>query len=170
MTDSDVGLDTRATVPRRMVAWLRRYLPLEVAGTAATLLGAHLTYRQTGSLAAAAIAGTVAESVGYYGLAAARSWTTWHRASPRSARRRRLAMFWCVLRATVLEFGLAEIADVGVRTVLLYLLPSVLNDTTSGWLVGKLLADIVFYAVAILSFERHRKLIVPVRLHPQGDA
>jgi hypothetical protein len=143
-----------------MVAWLRRYLPLEVAGTAATLMGAHLTYRQTGSLAAAAIVGTVAESVGYYGLAAARSWATWHRASPR---RRRLATFWLVLRATVLEFGPAEIADVGARTVLLYLLPSVLNNTSAGWLVGKLLADVVFYTVAILSSERHRKLIVPVR-------
>lgn len=170
MTIRDVETGGRATVPRRMVAWLRRYLPLEVAGTAATLMGAHLTYRQTGSLAAAAIVGTVAESVGYYGLAAARSWATWHRASPRPARRRRLATFWLVLRATVLEFGPAEIADVGARTVLLYLLPSVLNNTTAGWLVGKLLADVVFYTVAILSFERHRKLIVPVRLRPQGDS
>jgi len=152
-----------------MVAWLRRYLPLEVAGTAATLLGAHLMYRQTGSLAAAAIAGTVAESVSYYGLAATRSWITWRHAS-RPARRRRLATFWLVLRGTVLEFGPAEIADAGARTVLLYLLPSVLNNTTTGWLVGKLLADVVFYTVAILSFERHRKLIVPVRLRPQGNS
>src|SRR5882724_5339329 len=170
MTHSDVDLDGRAPPRRRIVAWLRRYLPLEVAGTAATLLGAHLTYQRTGSLAAAAIAGTVAESVGYYGLSAARSWTAWLRASPRSVRRRRLATFLLMLRATVLEFGPAEIADLGTRTVLLYLLPSILDSATSGWLVGKLLADVVFYTVAILSYERHRKLIVPVRLQSLGES
>jgi hypothetical protein len=75
-----------------------------------------------------------------------------------------------MLRATVLEFGPAEIADLGARTVLLYLLPTVLDSTTRGWLVGKLLADAVFYTVAIMSYERHRKLIVPVRLHSRGES
>lgn len=58
----------------------------------------------------------------------------------------------------------------GTRTVLLYLLPAVLDSATGGCLVGKLLADVVFYTVAILSYEQHRKLIVPVRLHSRGES
>jgi hypothetical protein len=51
---------------RKLIEWLRRYLPLEIAGWVGELGAAALTYAWTGSLAAAAAAATIGSSVGYY--------------------------------------------------------------------------------------------------------
>jgi hypothetical protein len=56
----------------RVARWIARYLPLEVLGTIAAVMGAAAAYEATGSLVAAAVAGTVAEGVGYYALVVVR--------------------------------------------------------------------------------------------------
>jgi hypothetical protein len=53
--------------------WLMRYLPSELAGTALSLLSAWVAYRLSGSLVVAALAGTVGENVGFYGVAVGRT-------------------------------------------------------------------------------------------------
>ncbi len=54
------------TVRGKANEWLRRYLPLEIAGWIGELGAAALVYLWTGSLAAAAAAATIGSSVGYY--------------------------------------------------------------------------------------------------------
>jgi hypothetical protein len=143
----------------RTVAWIRRYLPLEIAGTATMLLAASVAYWASGSLAVSAIAGTVGENVGYYGVAAARSWSSWL-AAERAGGRRLVALGY-TLRGLMIEFGPSEIAYTVVHPVLLFVMPSVLGGTWGGWLVGKLLADLLFYGIAALSYRRFQGLIEP---------
>ncbi|NUT58058.1 MAG: hypothetical protein HOQ00_04330, partial [Agromyces sp.] len=58
-----------STIDRvRVKGWVVRYLPLEVLGTIAALVAAWAAYEASGSLAVAAIAGSLGESVGYYAL------------------------------------------------------------------------------------------------------
>ena len=52
----------------RVRGWVVRYLPLEVLGTLAALGSAWIAYRASGSLAVAALAGALGESIGYYAL------------------------------------------------------------------------------------------------------
>jgi hypothetical protein len=150
----------------RVARWIARYLPLEVLGTVAAIAGAAAAYEATGSLVAAAVAGTVAEGVGYYALVVVRG-IRGHLASSRVRRhrgpaRRTFVAVVLTLRGLVAEFGLAEALDTFLlRPALLIAATTALGPNPTGWLVGKLAADVVFYAVAIVSFELGRRLILP---------
>lgn len=137
----------------RYVGWLRRYGLLEAAGTSGALVGAMVGWLATGQLIVGAIAGTVGENLGFYGFAALREarrhWRGLRRA-PSPIRRRRTAKR--TFRNLSLEFGPAEALDtVAVRPALLYLLPGITGEPITGFLIGKILADVVFYSVATVS-------------------
>jgi hypothetical protein len=154
----------------RIAQWIARYLPLEVFGTLAAVAGSWVAYEASGSILVAAVAGTLAEGVGYYALVVARG-IRGHRASPRVARvggrARRVALASILtLRGMLAEFGPAEVLDtIVVRPTLLVAAAAWLGPSPTGWLVGKLAADVVFYVVAIASFELGRRIILP-----QGEA
>ena len=57
------------TARQKLMEWVRRYLPCEIAGTVGELGGAAVAYWLTGSMAAAAITATVGASAGYYAAA-----------------------------------------------------------------------------------------------------
>ncbi|MGR0221035.1 hypothetical protein [Agromyces sp. ZXT2-6] len=151
---------------RRVAQWVARYLPLEVLGTIAAVAGSWAAYEASGSIVVAAVAGTVAEGVGYYALVVARG-IRGHLASLRVARVRRrsgraaLAVA-LTLRGMLAEFGPAEVLDTFVaRPALLIAAAAWLGPNPTAWLVGKLAADVVFYVVAIVSFELGRRVILP---------
>lgn len=150
----------------RVAQWVARYLPLEVLGTLAAVAGSWATYEATGSIVVAAVVGTIAESVGYYALVAVRG-IRGHLVSRRVTRvggrvRRAVLATALTLRGMLAEFGPAELLDTFlVRPALLVAAAAWLGPTPTGWLVGKLAADAVFYAVAIASFELGRRVILP---------
>jgi ornithine decarboxylase len=98
--------------------------------------------------------GTVAENVGFYGVIAGREW----RRQRFHGRADALRSAFGTLRATILEFGPAELLDWLVRPLSMYVGPFVTGHIASGALLGKLMADVVFYAVAIVGYEiaQHR--------------
>ena len=150
----------------RMRGWLVRYLPLEVLGTIAAMLGAWAAYEASGSLAIAAIAGALAESVGYYALVVVRA-ARGHAASARvrvlpRPGRRAWTTTWLTARSVAAEFGPAELVDsFAVRPATLWVASALWGAHPAAWLVGKLAADAVFYVVAIVSFETGRRIILP---------
>jgi ornithine decarboxylase len=146
-------------VTRTLGYWIHRYLPNELAGTACALAGAWLTHQLTGSLLAAAIVGTLAESAGFYGVAVARDLRAELARTPdRSARRTVAALRTAV--GTAIEYGPAELVDtLAVRPALLYLAPQLTGSTWLGWLVGKVAADVVFYAMAAAGHLARRRLL-----------
>ena len=156
-----------STIDRHRVrGWVVRYLPLEVLGTLASLGAAWIAYQASGSLAVAAIAGALGESVGYYALVVVRAARGHHA----SARVRRLpgrggrgwAVAWLTARSVVAEFGPAELVDSFlVRPALLWAATALWGANHGAWLVGKLAADAVCYLGAIVSFETGRRLILP---------
>ena len=109
----------------RARGWLLRYLPLEVSGTLAAMLGAWLAFEASGSLVVAALAGSLAESVGYYAIVVVRA-ARGHAASARVQKLgggapAMLATTWLTLRSVAVEFGPAELVDsVLVRPALLW--------------------------------------------------
>ena len=150
----------------RVRGWVVRYLPLEVLGTLAALGSAWIAYRASGSLAVAAIAGALGESIGYYALVVVRGARA-HLASMRVRRlhgrgRRAGAATWLTARSVAAEFGPAEVVDSFlVRPGLLWAASLAWGGNLVAWLVGKLAADAVFYLVAIVSFETGRRIILP---------
>lgn len=142
--------------------WLIRYGPPEVVGTVVELGAAAWLYVATGSLAAAAVAGTVGAAVGYYGLAFAATARLAYRQHPAAGRSRRiLAATALAARSVVAEFGPGECIDsFAVRPLLYLLAPLALDNAVLGWIVAKIVSDLVFYACVIGSYEFGGGLIV----------
>jgi len=140
---------------RKLREWVGRYLPAEVLGTVTALAAALTVHAASGSLISAAVAGTVGESLGYYGCMAVRD------ALVHDARHRhhgRMKRLWLTgastVRGMLIEFGPAELVDSAlVRPLFMYLLPGLLGNFTAGILLGKLAADVIFYSLAIGAYE-----------------
>lgn len=142
----------------RLREWLRRYLPAELLSAVATLVAAGLAMRATNSGLRAALAGTWAGNLAYFGLLLAQD----VRLARRVRRQRRQAYTWRTfgqnLRALAVEFGAAEVLDsLFIRPALLYYLPRWLGHFGAGILAAKLLADVTFYIPAIMGYELSKK-------------
>lgn len=130
--------------------WCVRYLPAEAAGTVCAVVGAFLAWKFTEDRAVAALIGTVSECIGFYGVIVVAELR--RRRSDRPTRVTSSA--WRVFAATVAEFGGAELLDsLLVRPLAMYAGPLVVGNVAGGVLLGKVLADLVFYGCAIISYE-----------------
>jgi hypothetical protein len=159
---------TRSATARLLVAvreklreWGRRYLFAEIVGTLTALTAALTVHALTGSLAPAALAGSVAETVAYYGVILRRTVPRLYAAHAGAGPVRRLLRTGRSLLAEVSEFVAAELADTFlVRPGLVYLAAGWAGSgVAGGLLIGKLLADLGFYAVVIPSYELRKRLM-----------
>jgi len=147
---------------RKLREWFLRYLPAEIGGTIFALAAAWWAHHATGSLVVAAIAGTIGENIGYYGVAASRDAARYWRVHATHAHARRIWLSGLhTVRGMLVEFGAAEVIDTFlVRPTLFYVMPTMLGGTLLGGIfVAKLAADAVFYMLAIIGYEiRKHKL------------
>jgi hypothetical protein len=137
-------------MPAKFREWLRRYLPAEALSLAATLSAAALVFQATHSGGRAALAATWAGNVAFFGYIILRdAWLA------RPLTRARLGQ---VLRALVVEFGVAEVLDSFlIRPALLYGVPRWLGHFGWGIILAKFAADVTFYIPAIIGYEWSRR-------------
>ncbi|MDT5335683.1 MAG: hypothetical protein QOD90_1188 [Mycobacterium sp.] len=161
-------MNSERSTARKLREWARRYLPCEVAGTTCELGGAAITYGITGSAAAAAIVATIGASVGYYAAAYVAALRTAYRPQLSSSRlSRAVTANGRALRSIAIEFGPAEVVDtLIIRPLAFYFGPILFGGMVAGWVFAKLVADVGFYALAIVSYERFNGLLV---VHGQGE-
>ena len=144
----------------RLRDWRQRYLLAEVLGTLAAVAAGTGAYAATGSLATAALAASLAETVGFYlGIA--------NRIAPGVVRRhrevrgtRRVLLTARTAVAEASDYAVAEALDTLVLRPGLILLASTWTGAglLAGLLLGKLLADVAFYSVVIPTYELRRRL------------
>lgn len=154
-------MEASSTSRRKLMEWVRRYLPCEIAGTVGELGGAAIAYLITGSVAAAAITATIGASAGYYAVAytSAVRWAYREHAGRRGLTRLLLANLFA-FRSVAIEFGAAEAIDsIAVRPLAYYIGPMLFDGVVIGWIFGKVLSDIGFYVLAVLSYERFKGLL-----------
>ena len=161
----------RAAAPSRIVPtvglraklreWGRRYLLAEIAGTLAALAAALTVHALTGSLASAALAGSVAESIAYYGVVLRRTVPALYARHAVAGQARRLLRTGRSLVAEVSDFLAAELADtLLLRPGLIFVAAGWAGSgVAAGLLIGKLLADVGFYALVIPSYELRKRLM-----------
>ena len=133
---------------RGIVFWIVRYLPAEIAGTAAMVLAGLLVTIWTDNAAVIALAALLGEIVGFYAVLAVTIYAeqtqvsaTVHGAIGRTG------------MLLVAEFGVAELLDtLLIRPAALMLGVWLLPDPLWGLLAGKVVADIIFYAIAAGAF------------------
>lgn len=158
------GSPARGMLAGKVSEWVRRYGPIELAGAICAVGVALLVNHWTGSLATSAVAGAWAESLGYYGAA---GWLEMRRSTHSAAligptgRASRLLQ---TVRTLVLEFGPAELVDTAlIRPALMFAAPLLLGSVGVGLLVGKLAADVAFYAIVITVYEARKRAATEAR-------
>lgn len=136
-------------------AWFKRYLPLEITGTITALLGAFLASALLGNEIVIAYAGTWGENVGFYGYAGGREVREYlKRTAGKTGVGRTVHVFFKSIRNILLEFGPSETLDSFVlRPFFMYIFQVLFENLAVGVIVGKIAADIVFYCIAICSYE-----------------
>jgi hypothetical protein len=154
-------ISTRRGPGHRLREWSRRYLPAEVLGGCAAVTAGWTFQILSGSRIGAAIAGSVGESLGY-GCIAVRDLRRYR------AHQRRPAGPWPTgtraARDMLVEFGLAELVDSLVaRPFFMYWMPILVHNSTVGLVAGKLAADVVFYSLAITSYELKKQYAPLIR-------
>ncbi len=128
--------------------WIVRYLPAEIAGTAAMILaGLGVTF-WTDNPAIIALAALVGEIVGFYVVLILVIYFEQSRVV--GGHRRAFARTMVLLIA---EFGAAELLDtLLIRPAALLLGVWLVKDPVWGLLAGKVVADVIFYAIAAGAF------------------
>lgn len=133
----------------RVREWVGRYLVAELCGLTGALLAAlaSMTWAPD-RLVVAAYASALGEGIGFYaGYLVVR----YLREDIAGSRRRRIAV---IVAAAVVEFGPAEIIDtVLVRPAAMFAGSWATGNVVAGVLIGKIAADVIFYGLAITSYE-----------------
>jgi hypothetical protein len=143
-----VAAETESPRRRGVAFWIVRYLPAEIVGTAAMVLAGIAVTAWTHNPALVAIAALVGEIIGFYTVLAITIYVEQVQISPRW--RTAMARTFLLLIA---EFGVAELLDtLLIRPAALMLGVWLIPDPVWGILAGKVLADIVFYAIAAGAF------------------
>ena len=151
--DITVEADTAAEATdvrtrRGIVFWIVRYLPAEIVGTAAMVLAGLAVTIWTDAPGLIAIAALLGESIGFYAVLAITIYA--EQSAVSSTWRGAVVRTFMLLLA---EFGPAELLDtLLIRPAALTLGVWLLPDPVWGLLAGKVVADVIFYAVAAGSF------------------
>ena len=165
--DTAIDADAAVTPGRRGVGfWVTRYLPAEIVGTASMVVAGLLVTLWTDNPALIALAALLGEIVGFYVVLAL---TVYIEQSP-IARTRRAAVARTAM-LLVAEFGAAELLDtLLIRPFALLAGVSLFADPMWGLLVGKIVADIIFYAFAAGAFTLTAKAGLRSGAHRTGAA
>ncbi len=142
----------------KLKKWFKRYIYAEIVGTIFALFFSLTTYSLTKNDILAAIAGAWSETIGFYGVIVIREIRSSKKEHGDKNKRYTLFSFIKNIRDLALEFGLAETLDTYIiRPFMMYIFPIILGERVIGILVGKLAADVFFYAPAIITYELQQK-------------
>ncbi|MBT4119979.1 MAG: hypothetical protein HOG89_00425 [Candidatus Peribacter sp.] len=128
---------------------------MEICGTITALAGGMLAYQASGNIVLAAVAATWAENVGFYGVAAWIELRKYYKEKSHQGEGffAHVRIFFKSLRNLLTEFGLAELGDtLVVRPAMMTLFQALLGGGAVGILVGKLVADALFYGLAGIGY------------------
>jgi hypothetical protein len=163
---TETTADAEAPRRRGILFWIVRYLPAEIAGTAAMVVAGLLVTVWTQNAAIIALAALIGEIIGFYAVLAVTIYA--EQAQVAHSLRGAVGRTGLLL---VAEFGLAEVLDtLLIRPAALMIGVWLLPDPLWGLLAGKIAADVVFYAIAAGAFTVTDKAGLRDGHRSKGDA
>ena len=144
---------------KKFLKWVRRYLPSEIIGTLTLLVSTTIVQRTTQNALAIALAGTWGDNLGFYGHTAVREIINCAKRYKKSHGIEKYFLISSkISRNLIFEFGPAEFFDSFlVSPFFMYTIPKLVGDFTTGILLAKVAADIVFYGINITSYKLREK-------------
>jgi len=142
----------------KIKSWIKRYLPAEILGTISAVLVPTLFAVFSDSPWLIAFSGTIGENIGFYGAMIVQEVFQNKKKYHKEGRRYGWRGFLKSVRNIFIEFGVAETFDsLFLRPAAMYFGVSIFDNLQLGIFFGKILADVVFYIPAIISYELRKK-------------
>lgn len=137
-----------------------RYFPAEIFATFTAMLGAFIVFRLTGNKLIAAYAGTISEGIGFYSFIVIRDVTESIKSDHELKQKYGLVHFLKDIRNIVLEFGFSEVFDLFIiRPCSMYAFTLWISNFGLGILVGKAVADVIFYVPSAIAYQLEKKYL-----------
>lgn len=133
--------------------WIQRYGPAELAAACTAIIGYFLTFGLTGGEIAAAFGGAIGDNLGYYGTILTRDFKKDRRQALESGESYGAQGRLRTIKRLFLEFGFSEILDLGIVRPFTMGLGARYMGRGLGVLLGKIVADVIFYIPTIASYE-----------------
>lgn len=147
-----------SAVIEKLKMWGARYLPAELYSLIVTMSVAVFTFEFTGSHLITALAATWTGSAVYFGYILVMDILFARQQRHAHGHRYCFETFVQNVEALIVEFGVAELADLLIiRPALMYYVPLWMGDLIIGTLIAKLAADLTFYVPAIIGYEMSRR-------------
>lgn len=141
--------------------WIKRYLPAEILGTLAAIVFPTAVSFTTENVLFIALAGTWGENVGFYGTIIFQEVKESRQKHAEMNKSYGLVSFGKNIRNIFLEFGVAETVDsLFVRPAIMFLTVTSITNLQLGILIGKIIADVIFYIPAIICYELRKKHLI----------
>lgn len=141
---------------KKIIGWLKRYWPAEIVAFICALTGGIVVHNIFNNAILSAFAATWGDNIGYYGTIIFRDLRVIQKIHKKISAPAVVKVF----RNLFLEFGSAEFLDSFViRPFAMYIFPILFNNLSLGLIVGKIVADIVFYIPTIVSYELKGKFL-----------
>jgi hypothetical protein len=136
-------------------------VPAEIIGTLSAIIFPTIISLFSDNLLLIAFVGTWGENIGFYGVMISQEITQTRRKYKKYNKKYSGKAFTRDIRNIFLEFGLSESLDsLFLRPAMMYMGLSIFKNFQIGILVGKILADTVFYVPAIISYEFKKKYLL----------
>jgi len=143
---------------KKILDWIRRYLLADIISTILSIFAAWLIMKSSDDRVLAAFIGSAVASLSFYLLMAFIDIQKSLKKHKQDGTAYKMKSFLIDFRNLIIEFGPAEILDViAVRPFFMYFIPLMIGDFIIGTFIGKLIADIIFFAIAIVMYELRKK-------------
>ena len=143
---------------KKIIEWVKRYLVADIISTVLSLGIAWLIMEQSGDRVMAAFVGSGVASLSFYLLIAFSDVRKSIKAHKSENKTYKIKSFLIDFRNLIIEFGPAEILDViAVRPFFMYLIPTLIGNFILGTFIGKMIADGIFFTIAIVMYELRKK-------------
>lgn len=146
---------------RKIKIWIKRYLPAEIFGTLFAIICPTIASLASSNFLIIAFAGAWGENIGFYGTMIVQEVAQTRRKYRELNKKYGWMAFVKNIRNIFLEFGAAETIDsLLVRPTTMYFGISFFSNLQFGIFIGKIIADLIFYIPAIISYELRKKYLI----------
>lgn len=144
---------------RRLIEWIKEFLPAEILGTITAVVAASITHFFYDNGIFVAYVGSIGEAIGFYLTLFIQRIVVLRKKQTQNKKKIKLYNLSLIVANLVLEYGPAGMIDgLLLRPFFMYLFPILLVNFTLGIFIGKLAGDVTFYILVILSYGIKEKI------------
>jgi hypothetical protein len=139
--------------------WLIKFLPAEIIGTITAVGSASITHICSDNGVLVAYAGSLGEAIGFYSTILIQNILSYKSKNDIDFNSLKINDFTKIISKLVIEFGPAGMIDgLLLRPFFMYAFPILIENFTLGLFIGKIVGDITFYLLVIITTEIKEKI------------